>query len=102
MNTELFLQRIKKEVVQEDKDASIILFGSRARGDHKEDSDWDILVVTSKEGDRNLEEKISDKIYALELEYLQPVSSIIFNKGEWLKQSITPFYKNVITEGYEL
>ncbi len=24
----------------------IILFGSRARGDYREDSDWDILVVT--------------------------------------------------------
>jgi len=24
----------------------ILLFGSRARGDYKEDSDWDILIVT--------------------------------------------------------
>ena len=23
----------------------IILFGSRARGDHREDSDWDILII---------------------------------------------------------
>ena len=26
----------------------IILFGSRARGDHTENSDWDILVITDK------------------------------------------------------
>ena len=26
----------------------IILFGSRARGDYREDSDWDILVITKK------------------------------------------------------
>ncbi len=29
----------------------IILFGSRARGDYTEDSDWDVLVVTKEEVD---------------------------------------------------
>lgn len=27
----------------------IIFFGSRARGDHKKDSDWDFLVVSDRE-----------------------------------------------------
>ncbi|OYT28164.1 MAG: hypothetical protein B6U94_08855 [Thermofilum sp. ex4484_79] len=31
----------------------IILFGSRARGDHREDSDWDILIVTKRKLDRD-------------------------------------------------
>ena len=30
----------------------IILFGSRARGDYTEDSDWDILLVTEESIDR--------------------------------------------------
>ena len=30
----------------------IILFGSRARGDYREDSDWDILIVTKQALDR--------------------------------------------------
>ena len=29
----------------------IILFGSRARGDYKEDSDWDVLVITKEKTD---------------------------------------------------
>ncbi len=29
----------------------IILFGSRARGDYREDSDWDILIVTKEKLD---------------------------------------------------
>lgn len=29
-----------------DPDASVILYGSRVRGDEREDSDWDILVLT--------------------------------------------------------
>ena len=32
----------------------IILFGSRARGDYREDSDWDILIVTKKKLDRDV------------------------------------------------
>jgi len=35
----------KKYGIEIDK---IILFGSRARGDYREDSDWDILIVTKK------------------------------------------------------
>jgi predicted nucleotidyltransferase len=37
------LNTAKKYDVQVER---IILFGSRARGDYKEDSDWDILIVT--------------------------------------------------------
>jgi predicted nucleotidyltransferase len=40
----------------------IVLFGSRARGDFREDSDWDILIITAGE----LETKIRRKL-ALEV-----------------------------------
>ncbi|MEJ6783023.1 nucleotidyltransferase domain-containing protein [Aminobacter sp. Piv2-1] len=33
---------------------SIWLFGSRARGDNREDSDWDILVALPNDADENL------------------------------------------------
>jgi len=36
----------------------IILFGSRARGDYSEDSDWDILIVTKKKLDKETKEKL--------------------------------------------
>ncbi len=35
----------------------IILFGSRARGDYREDSDWDILIVTEEKLDKKTEEE---------------------------------------------
>ncbi len=35
----------------------IILFGSRARGDFTEDSDWDILLVTEEKIDRKIKLK---------------------------------------------
>ncbi len=38
----------------------IFLFGSRARGDNKNDSDWDILIVTEHTFD--IKEKMKNKI----------------------------------------
>jgi len=47
------LELIKRVVLEEAgklgvKVEKIILFGSRARGDYREDSDWDILVIVHK------------------------------------------------------
>ncbi|MEM5830453.1 MAG: nucleotidyltransferase domain-containing protein [Candidatus Aenigmatarchaeota archaeon] len=45
------LKKIKEIIVQTAKEMNIeidriILFGSRARGDYREDSDYDLLIVT--------------------------------------------------------
>lgn len=31
------------------KDSKVILFGSRARNDAREDSDWDLLIILNKD-----------------------------------------------------
>jgi predicted nucleotidyltransferase len=43
----------------------IILFGSRARGDFKEDSDLDLLVIVDKEIQSRQKREITGKIYRL-------------------------------------
>ena len=40
----------------------IILFGSRARGDYREDSDWDVLIVTERKIDENIKYKLLHEI----------------------------------------
>jgi len=45
---EVILKVAEKYGVKVDR---IILFGSRARGDYKEDSDWDVLVITKEKTD---------------------------------------------------
>lgn len=102
MDQKVFLEKIKKQVLKEDENASVILFGSRARGDYREDSDWDILVLTSKEVDGTFKRRISDEIYDVELEYIQPVSTLIYNRDQWNKMQITPLFGNVAKEGKTL
>jgi uncharacterized protein len=99
MNQHEFLNKIKQQVLEEDENASVILYGSRARGDYREDSDWDILVLTSKKADFRFQRRIIDKIYDLELEYEQAVSTIIRQRDNWEDVQITPFYENVTREG---
>ena len=94
-----FLKEIKSKVLQEDEDAFLILYGSRARGDNQVNSDWDILILTSKKRTIELENKLRDSIYSVELDHLQPASIIILNKEEWSGMEITPFHRNVTTEG---
>jgi predicted nucleotidyltransferase len=94
---------IRQTINDIDPDAEVILYGSRARGDEKTDSDWDILILTDYAVDLNTEQQFRDKLYDLELETGEPFSVFVYSKKEWTtKQRITPFYENVNQEGISL
>ena len=97
-------QKIKKTVTEIDSSAEVILFGSRARGDAKKDSDWDILILVDKPKVTFKDEKIFwHKLYDVELETEQCISTLVYAKKEWeTKQSVTPLYKSVKQEGIRL
>ncbi|MCB9036979.1 MAG: nucleotidyltransferase domain-containing protein [Lewinellaceae bacterium] len=42
---EQILSRIKESVNEIEPQSEIILFGSKARGDDRDDSDWDLLIL---------------------------------------------------------
>ena len=62
------LNKIKNSIVQIDKSAVPILFGSRARGDARQDSDWDILVLTDLKEDFNTKNLFRKALFETELE----------------------------------
>lgn len=80
-----------------------ILYGSRARGDARPNSDWDVLILIDKD---KLEVRDYDEIsYPLsELGWSLGIviSPILYTKKDWQAQSFTPFYKNVMSEGLSL
>ena len=61
-----FLQAVKRSVYEIDPQAEVWLFGSRARGDTRPDSDWDFLVLTEKPVDRAFKYTAWDHLFPLE------------------------------------
>ena len=95
-----FSQEIKQ--VLGDKLTKIILYGSYARGEQKENSDIDIMVLTTytDEEIEKIETKIFDIAFDFEMKYFLDISVIIKNEKHfnyWLGS--LPFYDNVEREG---
>ncbi|RMG21922.1 MAG: nucleotidyltransferase domain-containing protein, partial [Bacteroidetes bacterium] len=80
---------VKKEVSNIFPNNEVILFGSRARGNFSKDSDWDFLILLKKKKVSKAEkEKIREKLYELELETNEVISTIIHTEDEWHKRAV--------------
>jgi len=95
------LKKIRGIVNRYDKEAEIILFGSRARGDNEDDSDWDILIITSFGISWEMEKQLRKELYLFELDFGDVLSILFISRTEWDSDfsKITPFHRNVIREG---
>lgn len=83
--------------------SSVILFGSRARGDASADSDWDLLILLNKD---HLEVSDHDR-YAYPFWELgwttgAMIHPIIYTRTEWEKRRGGAFYENVQKDGIVL
>lgn len=79
-----------------------MVYGSYARGDYNENSDIDVMVLTTlaDEDIRDYENLIYDAAYDLELQYGIHISIIIKNEEHFNYWSdILPFYRNVEKDG---
>ncbi len=80
-----------------------ILFGSRARGDARSDSDWDVLILLDKDRITTADmDEISYPIRAFGWQIDEMINPIMYTTKEWEAKSFTPFYKNVMKEGVSL
>ena len=102
MNQQIFseIQALKRQLLPNER---LILFGSQARGDAREDSDWDLLVVLDKDKKEFEDEDIYGYPFAeMGIKFNTYVSVKIYTKNDWKKRKPTPFYKNVEQEGIEI
>jgi len=100
---EILVQKVKSGILSVDKDAEVILFGSRARGDAREDSDWDFLCLTSLRVNDSLRMSVIKEVYPIELEEEVVVQVVIKNKIDWETKYVdSPFYLNVKDDGISL
>jgi uncharacterized protein len=98
------LLRIKEVVNLTAPNSDIYLFGSRARGNFKSHSDWDLLILLNLQNiSFDFETEIMDKFYELEIETGEVISPLIYTKTDWNENhSFTPLFENVQKEGVRL
>jgi len=103
-NYDHIIERIVRLANSNYPDSEIFLYGSQARGDSKKDSDWDLLILLNlKNIPFDLETKIMDDFYDIELETGVIISPLIYSKSDWIeKQSITTLFENVQKEGIRI
>jgi len=78
------LNQIKNIILSKEPSAKVLLYGSRARGNERKDSDWDLLILVKQDKiSYDYEKKITDSLYDLEFETGEIISPMIYSENEW-------------------
>ena len=79
--------------------AEVILFGSRARGEAHEESDFDLLIVTPQQVSGARRQAFYGPVYELDLEYGVCLSMHFVSRDRWSARGSYPFLSTVEEEG---
>ena len=103
-NTKDILSQIKtlgRKILPEG--SHLLLYGSRARGDERVDSDWDLLVLLNRPQNSNDDfATISYPLMELGFDLGQYFSVHTYSQQEWNNMSFLPFYTNVERDKIQL
>ena len=105
MNNKLLIKEIQ-DLLRDKFDGNIsrvILYGSRSRGDYKEYSDYDILVIVKEDFDWRFEREVNNALIDIDLKYDIILDVRLISENE-MKTIIgkQPFILNAIKEGTEI
>ncbi len=102
MNQQIFkaIQTLKRQILPNEK---VYLFGSQARGDAREDSDWDLLVLLDKEK-RDFEDfdNYAYPFTEFGLHNGVQIMAKVFTVKDWERQKPSLFYKSVERDKIEI
>jgi len=97
--TQQFAQLVKQKLQYHIK--KIIVFGSYARGDFTEGSDYDVLVIVDQK-DKTIQDLVLDASVEIMDRYYALVGSIVWDEKEWQRKKHFPLGLNIIKEGIEI
>jgi predicted nucleotidyltransferase len=85
-------------------DATVLLYGSQARGTATPESDYDLLVLTAMPLTSEEEDRIGDAVYDLEREQGAVISLLFFAREQWDAPlyRLMPLHREVEREGIVL
>ena len=96
MEREFIIDNIKK-VARENlpPNSTLLLYGSRARGDYHEESDWDLLVLIDKPKVTSDDYDATYPLRELGWDIGEEINPHVYTKKQWNSWTFAPFYKNV-------
>lgn len=91
---------ITDRIVRFQKPKRVILFGSRSRGDARENSDIDLCVLYEKLEKRNVE-VMQDLYFELFGHMGRPVDLVVYEEADFLSKALRPhsFEATIASEG---
>lgn len=87
------IQQLARETLP--KNSTLLLYGSRARGDYHSDSDWDLLILLDKPKLEANDYDITYPFRELGWEINEEISPHIYTKKQWNDWTFLPYHKNV-------
>ncbi|TSA48052.1 MAG: hypothetical protein D4R56_01135 [Deltaproteobacteria bacterium] len=102
-NEEQALKRLREELFARYPIIDFRLYGSKARGEGRPDSDLDVMIELP-DYDRAMVAEIDDIVYRINLEHDVFISALVFGKDELEEgpMSESPIYKVIQREGVPL
>ena len=102
-NEERALKELREELFAKYPIIDIRLYGSKARGEGRQDSDLDVMIEIP-DYNRAMVAEIDDIIYRINLEHDVFISGLFFGKDELVEgpMSEAPIYKVIQREGVPL
>jgi predicted nucleotidyltransferase len=93
--------QLKSVIARFVPDATVILYGSAARGKRGPDSDYDVLILLETPIAKQTREQMRSAVYEMELEREVVICVMISTRDEWNSplRSVSPFHKNVESDG---
>jgi len=92
-------QQVKEVVLALDSEAEVVLFGSQARGDSHEESDWDFLIISDKLAQKEEKRRLRSVLLDMELQDEVIISQIVMTPNEWKRSTGMPLYEEITNEG---
>lgn len=103
INSDKVIDLIRTTVREKEPDAQIILYGSRARGDAREDSDWDVIVILNKPPMTHSKRyEIACDIWDKGFDIGEEINTFVYTKDQWDSAPPSIFKHNVREEGIQL
>jgi len=95
------LIEIRDQIKEKFDIENIILYGSIVRGDFDEESDIDLLIITSDILPRRVRHEMTDIVFEVNLKYETNYSTLVVDYSSWKDgpYSILPIHDEIEKEG---